>query len=139
MDNIPLAKVPDSRWQRLSKPVRPLTKKPESDEAIEMSKGKKKIEFMALTEDEEAKSYRASAKKFFTQAVLKLNRRHAQQRKHVLTEKGETLVNGENQTLVDELWIIVAFPSCRIIEGTHKSRPIRLLLGGTKNQEMTKC
>ena len=51
-------------------------------------------------------------------AGLRVNlRRHAQQRKHVLTEKGETLVNGENQTLVDELWIIVEFsPSCRIIE-----------------------
>ena len=66
VDNIPLAKVPDSRWQRLSKPVRPLTKKPESDEAIEIGKGKKKIEFMALTEDERLSLIELLPKKFFT-------------------------------------------------------------------------
>ena len=92
VNNIPLAKVPDSRWQRLSKPVRPLVKKPESEETIAEDKGKKKIEFMALTEDERLSLIELLPKKFFTNKQYQSELKKARpQKKSRINGKGENI------------------------------------------------
>ena len=100
------------------KPVRPLVKNPESEEAIEIGKGKKKIEFMALTEDERLSLIELLPKKFFTNKQYKSELKKARPvKKTRINGKGGNIGKWKNQTLVDELWIIVAFSqSCQKIE-----------------------
>ncbi len=87
---LPLAKIPNARWDRLAKPVRPLKKakssgKEKSEEedytsprsTVTIERKKKNIEFMALTEDERLSLIGLIPRKTFTakkykQEILKL-------------------------------------------------------------------
>ena len=141
MDNIPLAKVPDSRWQRLSKPVRPLTKNPESDEAIEIGKGKKKIEFMALTEDERLSLIELLPKKFFTHKQYESELKKARPAKKTrINGKGGNIGKWKKSNVGRR---VMDYSGVFPVLSNNRKEPIKVdpyaYYLKNKNQKMTKC